>query len=234
MRVTGRSRKPYDAPAGDGGDTLASKENDLSHSLRLNSLLAFAVSVAALAAGCGDTSRATGAPPPPAVRIEPVIEQDVPISSEWVGTLVGYIQCPDPRPRQRAPREPELQGGLARQDRRPSVPGRSATRSRPPSIKPTPGCALRKSQVSQANAQCERESGTGRASQGHRSSRTRPRSSGRRPPSVNGARCRPLYAARAARVGEPAGARQRRAEQSRESRRGGRRARRGAETLRPA
>src|SRR5258705_8011733 len=42
---------------------------------------------------------------------------------------------------------------------------------------------------------------------------------------IYGARCRPLYAARAARVGEPAGARQRRAEQSRESRRGGRRAR---------
>jgi len=55
-------KEAFDAPAGDGGDTLASKENDLSHSLRLNSLLAFAVSVAALAAGCGDTSRATGAP----------------------------------------------------------------------------------------------------------------------------------------------------------------------------
>ena len=78
----------------------------MSDSLRLKSLLAFAVSVArsllgsllavviaALSAGCRDTSKAAGLPPPPAVRVEPVLEQDVPISSEWVGTLVGYINA---------------------------------------------------------------------------------------------------------------------------------------------
>jgi len=72
----------------------------------VNSLFAFAVCVArclrgdllivvvaALAAGCGDTSRATGAPPPPVVKVEAVVERDVPISSEWVGTLVGYINA---------------------------------------------------------------------------------------------------------------------------------------------
>jgi membrane fusion protein, multidrug efflux system len=43
------------------------------------------------AAGCGDASRAAGPPPPPLVKVETVVERDVPISAEWVGTLVGYI-----------------------------------------------------------------------------------------------------------------------------------------------
>src|SRR6266849_3480687 len=47
--------------------------------------------IAVFAAGCGDKSGAAGPPSPPAVRVEPVVERDVPISSEWVGTLVGYI-----------------------------------------------------------------------------------------------------------------------------------------------
>lgn len=67
----------------------------MSHSLRPNSLFALAVIVvlAALAAGCGDRSRAAGPPPPPAVRVEPVVQRDVPIPSEWVATLVGYINA---------------------------------------------------------------------------------------------------------------------------------------------
>src|SRR2546426_6262806 len=51
------------------------------------------VMAAALAAGCRDTSGAAGPPPPPAVRVEEVVEKDVPISSEWVGTLAGYINA---------------------------------------------------------------------------------------------------------------------------------------------
>ncbi len=49
--------------------------------------------IAALAAGCRDTSRAAGPPPLPTVRVESVVEKDVPIASEWVGTLVGYINA---------------------------------------------------------------------------------------------------------------------------------------------
>src|SRR5213594_2769627 len=49
--------------------------------------------MAALAAGCRDTSGAAGPPPPPAVQVEAVVEKDVPIASEWVGTLVGYINA---------------------------------------------------------------------------------------------------------------------------------------------
>src|SRR6266446_9671336 len=51
------------------------------------------VFAAAALAGCRDRSGAAAPPPPPVVRIEPVVEQDVPISSEWVGTLVGYINA---------------------------------------------------------------------------------------------------------------------------------------------
>src|SRR5881628_3822586 len=49
--------------------------------------------IAAVTAGCGDTSRAAAPPPAPVVKIEPVVERDVPISAEWVGTLVGYINA---------------------------------------------------------------------------------------------------------------------------------------------
>jgi membrane fusion protein (multidrug efflux system) len=47
--------------------------------------------VAITAAGCGDASRATATPPPAVVKVEPVVERDVPISVVFVGTLVGSI-----------------------------------------------------------------------------------------------------------------------------------------------
>jgi membrane fusion protein, multidrug efflux system len=46
---------------------------------------------AALSAGCRDSSTASGPPPPPAVQVQPVVEKDVPIYGEWVGTTVGYV-----------------------------------------------------------------------------------------------------------------------------------------------
>jgi hypothetical protein len=49
--------------------------------------------MAITAAGCGDASRATATPPPAVVKVEPVVERDVPISVEYVGTLVGYINA---------------------------------------------------------------------------------------------------------------------------------------------
>src|SRR5207253_3008148 len=45
------------------------------------------------AAGCGDASRATAAPQLAVVKVEPVVERDVPISVEYVGTLVGSINA---------------------------------------------------------------------------------------------------------------------------------------------
>src|SRR5258705_11667221 len=53
---------------------------------------ALLLALAALAAGCRDTA-AVAPPPPPVVKVEPVVEKDVPIVSEWVGTLVGYINA---------------------------------------------------------------------------------------------------------------------------------------------
>jgi membrane fusion protein (multidrug efflux system) len=45
----------------------------------------------AIVTGCGDGSRAGVPPPPPVVAVEAVVQRDVPISAEWVGSLVGYI-----------------------------------------------------------------------------------------------------------------------------------------------
>src|SRR2546428_6724727 len=46
----------------------------------------------AAAAGCGQ-SRASAPPPAAVVKVEPVIERDVPITVEYVGTLVGFINA---------------------------------------------------------------------------------------------------------------------------------------------
>jgi membrane fusion protein (multidrug efflux system) len=44
-------------------------------------------------AGCGDASRATATAPQPIVKVEPVVQRDVPITVEYVGTLVGSINA---------------------------------------------------------------------------------------------------------------------------------------------
>jgi len=53
--------------------------------------LLVAVALGGALAGCGENSRAAAPPPPPVVKVAPAVEQDVPISAEWVGTLVGYV-----------------------------------------------------------------------------------------------------------------------------------------------
>jgi membrane fusion protein (multidrug efflux system) len=45
-----------------------------------------------LFAGCRETPKAA-APPPPPVKVGPVVEKDVPIYGEWVGTVVGYVNA---------------------------------------------------------------------------------------------------------------------------------------------
>jgi membrane fusion protein (multidrug efflux system) len=42
--------------------------------------------------GCGRT-QAAAPPPPPEVRVAPVVQQDVPVYSEWVVTLDGYVNA---------------------------------------------------------------------------------------------------------------------------------------------
>jgi membrane fusion protein (multidrug efflux system) len=42
--------------------------------------------------GCGRT-QAAAPPPPPEVRVAPIVQQDVPVYSEWVATLDGYVNA---------------------------------------------------------------------------------------------------------------------------------------------
>jgi RND family efflux transporter MFP subunit len=65
------------------------------------------VFVTALGAGC--ERRVASAPPPPAptVEVAPVVQKDVQLEGEWVGTLQGYVN---------AQIQPQVSGYLIRQD----------------------------------------------------------------------------------------------------------------------
>jgi RND family efflux transporter MFP subunit len=69
-------------------------------------LLATALLVNAL--GCSnDKVRAAAPPPLPVVEVAPVIQKNVPVQGEWVGTLDGYVN---------AQIQPQVSGYLIRQD----------------------------------------------------------------------------------------------------------------------
>jgi RND family efflux transporter MFP subunit len=58
--------------------------------------------------GCSNGEVRAAAPPPPAVvEVAPVIQKDVPLQGEWVGTLEGYVN---------AQIQPQVSGYLIRQD----------------------------------------------------------------------------------------------------------------------
>src|SRR6201981_566982 len=60
------------------------------------------------ALGCSNSKvRAAAPPPPPVVEAAPVIQKDVPVQGEWVGTLEGYVN---------AQIQPQVSGYLIRQD----------------------------------------------------------------------------------------------------------------------
>jgi RND family efflux transporter MFP subunit len=62
------------------------------------------------ALGCSNGNvRAAAPPPPPVVEVAPVIQKDVPVQGEWVGTLEGYVN---------AQIQPQVSGYLIRQDYR--------------------------------------------------------------------------------------------------------------------
>src|SRR3984885_9132108 len=57
---------------------------------------------------CGNSNvRSAPAPAPPVVEVAPVIQKDVPLEGEWVGTLDGYVN---------AQISPQVSGYLIRQD----------------------------------------------------------------------------------------------------------------------
>ena len=55
----------------------------------LGGLLALAI--VSLIGGCKDAAMVTATAEPPEVQVTPVVQKDVPIYSEWVGTTVGYV-----------------------------------------------------------------------------------------------------------------------------------------------
>src|SRR5246500_3473252 len=58
--------------------------------------------------GCSNSNvRASTSPQPPKVEVAPVIQKDVPVQGEWVGTLEGYVN---------AQIQPQVNGYLIRQD----------------------------------------------------------------------------------------------------------------------
>src|SRR5271156_3965144 len=60
--------------------------------------------------GCSNGKvRAAAPPPPPVVEVAPVIQKNVPVQGEWVGTLEGYVN---------AQIQPQVTGYLIRQDYR--------------------------------------------------------------------------------------------------------------------
>jgi len=62
------------------------------------------------ALGCSNGKvQASAPPPPPVVEVTPVVQKDVPVQGEWVGTLEGYVN---------AQISPQVSGYLIRQDYR--------------------------------------------------------------------------------------------------------------------
>ena len=61
------------------------------------SFLAFFASALVICAGCS-SSKEQPPPPPPGVTITPVVQKDVPIRQEWVGTMAGNVDA-DIRPK---------------------------------------------------------------------------------------------------------------------------------------
>src|SRR5580692_5062755 len=60
------------------------------------------------ALGCSNGKvQASSPPPPPVVEVTPVVQKDVPVQGEWVGTLEGYVN---------AQISPQVGGYLIRQD----------------------------------------------------------------------------------------------------------------------
>jgi RND family efflux transporter MFP subunit len=66
----------------------------------------FGALLSAVSAGCERRVASATAPPAPTVEVAPVIQKDVPVEGEWVGTLEGYIN---------AQIQPQVSGYLIRQ-----------------------------------------------------------------------------------------------------------------------
>ena len=57
-----------------------------------DSIAGMLVAVAVLSAACGKKEEAPP-PPPPTVEVAPVVQKDVPVFGEWIGSLDGYVNA---------------------------------------------------------------------------------------------------------------------------------------------
>jgi RND family efflux transporter MFP subunit len=73
----------------------------------LHGCLLAAVLAATATCGCGTKAASAPAPPEPTAEVAPVIQKDVPVQGEWIGTLEGYVN---------AQISPQVNGYLIRQD----------------------------------------------------------------------------------------------------------------------
>ena len=71
------------------------------------SLVVVPTLLAALSAGCEHRVASAAPAQPPAVEVTTVVQKDVPLEGEWVGTLEGYVN---------AQISPQVSGYLIRQD----------------------------------------------------------------------------------------------------------------------
>ena len=59
----------------------------------VSAAISLMVSSAALLAACASPKAESASPPPPHVAVVNIVEQDVPLSSEWIATLDGYVNA---------------------------------------------------------------------------------------------------------------------------------------------
>lgn len=71
--------------------------NKIRHSMHRARLLGSCASAVLICFGCFKEG-GKPAPPPPGVTVSSVIQKDVPIQKEWVGTMVGNVDA-DIRPK---------------------------------------------------------------------------------------------------------------------------------------
>src|SRR5262245_48087855 len=92
-----RARTPEWGDASPRLDGLSSSINEVSMSLRSN-LLAAAAVLAATFVGSACVRKQAPAAPPVQVEVVTVVQKDVPIVGEWIGTLDGSVNA-DIRPK---------------------------------------------------------------------------------------------------------------------------------------
>jgi len=71
----------------------ASQENNVEVSVRRFVIWMTICLVVVISVGCSNSTQAAKAPPPPVVEVVQVEQKDVPIYSEWIGTLDGLVNA---------------------------------------------------------------------------------------------------------------------------------------------